>query len=56
LSGAGRRVLGANIAGAEIRPLHIHLNLDGTEVTKVVTRGQARAGNRTANQTSGRRG
>jgi hypothetical protein len=56
LSGAGRRVLGANIAGAEIRPLHVHVNIDGREVGRAVTTQQARGANRTANQTSGRRG
>jgi hypothetical protein len=55
LSGAGRRVLGANIAGAEIRPLHVHVNIDGREVGRAVTTQQARNGNRTARQTSGLR-
>jgi hypothetical protein len=56
LSAAGRRQLGFNIAGAEIQPVHVHLNLDGREVASVVTKHQARAGNRTSQQTSGRRG
>jgi hypothetical protein len=56
LGAAGRRRLGFNIAGAEIQPVHVHLNLDGREVASVVTKQQKRSGNRTASQTSGRRG
>jgi hypothetical protein len=50
LGAAGRRRLGFNIAGAEIQPVHVHLNLDGREVASVVTKQQTRAGNRTANR------
>lgn len=53
---AGRRRLGANIAGAEIQPLHIHVEIDGREVGRAVSRDQARTGRRTARQTSGFRG
>ena len=53
---AGRRILGANIAGAEIQPVHVHVNLDGREVAAVVTKQQARSSRRTAKQTSGFRG
>ena len=53
---AGRRILGANIAAAEIQPVHVHVNLDGREVAAVVTKQQTRAGMRTARQTSGFRG
>jgi hypothetical protein len=53
---AGRRVLGANIAAAEIQPLHVHVNIDGREVAGVVAKHQARSDRRTARQTSGFRG
>jgi len=56
LDARGRRILGANIAGAEIQPLHVHVNIDGREVGRAVTQDQARTSRRTANQTSGRRG
>ena len=56
LGAAGRAILGANIAGAEIQPLHVHVNIDGREVGRAVTNDQARTGRRTASQTSGRRG
>lgn len=52
----GRRVLGMNIAGAEIQPLHVHVNIDGREVGAVVAKQQARTGRRSAAQTSGYRG
>lgn len=53
---AGRRILGANIAAAEIQPVHMHVNLDGREIASVVTKHQTRSGMRTAKQTSGFRG
>ena len=56
LDAAGRRRLGFNIAGAEIQPVHMHVNLDGREIASVVTKHQTRSGNRTSHQTSGRRG
>jgi hypothetical protein len=56
LSAAGRRILGMNIAGAEIQPMHVHVNIDGREVGRAVTKDQARTSKRTAQQTSGRRG
>jgi hypothetical protein len=56
LGARGRAILGANIAGAEIQPLHVHVNIDGREVGRAVTADQARSGRRTASQTSGRRG
>ena len=56
LGAAGRRQLGFNIAGAELQPLHVHLNVDGREVASVVAKHQARDANRTPRQTSGRRG
>ena len=56
LGAAGRRQLGFNIAGAELQPLHVHLNVDGREVAAVVAKHQARDANRTPRQTSGRRG
>jgi len=56
LSARGRAILGANIAGAEIQPLHVHVNIDGREVGRAVTSEQTRSGRRTAAQTSGRRG
>jgi len=56
LGAAGRQRLGFNIAGAEIQPVHMHVNLDGREVASVVTKQQTRSGNRTGRQTSGRRG
>jgi len=56
LGAAGRRVLGANIAGAELQPLHVHVNIDGREVGRAVTKDQARTSRRTARQTSGHRG
>jgi hypothetical protein len=56
LDAAGRRILGANIAAAEIQPVHVHVNLDGREVASVVTKHQARTAHRTARQTSGFRG
>jgi hypothetical protein len=56
LGAAGRRVLGMNIAGAEIQPVHVHVHMDGREVATVVSKQQARAGRRTAKQTSGFRG
>jgi len=56
LSARGRAILGMNIAGAEIQPMHIHVNIDGREVGRAVTKDQARTSKRTAQQTSGRRG
>ena len=56
LGAAGRRQLGFNIAGAELQPLHVHLNVDGREVAAVVAKHQARDATRTPRQTSGRRG
>jgi len=56
LGAAGRQRLGYNIAGAEIQPLHVHVNIDGREVGSAVTKDQARTGRRTSRQTSGRRG
>jgi len=56
LGAAGRRILGMNIAGAEIQPMHVHVNIDGREVGRAVTKDQARTSKRTAQQTSGRRG
>jgi len=56
LGARGRAILGANIAGAEIQPLHVHVNIDGREVGRAVTADQARTSRRTASQTSGRRG
>jgi hypothetical protein len=56
LDAAGRRRLGFNIAGAEIQPIHVHVNIDGREVGSAVTKAQTRSGKRTASQTSGRRG
>jgi hypothetical protein len=56
LGARGRAILGANIAGAEIQPLHVHVNIDGREVGRAVTNDQARTSRRTASQTSGRRG
>src|SRR4029077_19972242 len=35
LDAAGRRRLGYNIAGAEIQPLHVHVNIDGREIGSV---------------------
>jgi hypothetical protein len=49
----GRRRLVANIGGADIQPVHVHVNIDGREVAQVVTKHQARATRRTAKQTSG---
>jgi hypothetical protein len=56
LSAGGRRILGMNIAGAEIQPVHVHVHMDGREVASVVSKQQARTGRRTAKQTSGFRG
>jgi len=56
LTAAGRRQLQFNIAGTEIQPVHVHVNLDGREVASAVAKEQARSGNRTTKQTSGRRG
>jgi hypothetical protein len=56
LGAAGRGRLAYNIAGAEIQPTHVHVHLDGREIAHSVTRHQARAGRRTASQTSGIRG
>jgi hypothetical protein len=56
LGPAGRRVLGMNIAGAEIQPVHVHVHMDSREVASVVSKQQARTGRRTAKQTSGFRG
>jgi hypothetical protein len=52
----GQRILGMNIAGAAIQPLHVHVNIDGREIGSVVTKQQARTSRRTAAQTSGHRG
>jgi len=56
LGAAGRRVLSANIAGAELRPLYVSVQLDGREVGRAVTKQQTRTSARTAKQTSGFRG
>jgi hypothetical protein len=52
----GRQVLGRNIAGAEIRPVYVGVNIDGREVGRAVTTDNARTGRRTSRQTSGYRG
>jgi hypothetical protein len=56
ISRAGQAILGANIAGAEIQPVHVHVHMDGREIANVVTKHQARGRSRTAQQTSGYRG
>jgi hypothetical protein len=56
LDAAGRRVLGANIAGAEIQPLYVSVQIDGREIGRAVTKDQSRTSARTAKQTSGFRG
>jgi hypothetical protein len=53
---AGRRVLGANIAGMEMRPVYVAVHIDGREVGRAVAKDQARTSRRTARQTSGYRG
>jgi hypothetical protein len=52
--GIGR--LRANIAGAEIQPVHSYVVLDGRVVASSVSTHQTRGGARTARQTSGFRG
>jgi hypothetical protein len=52
--GMGR--LQANIAGAEIQPVHSYVVLDGRVVASSVSTHQTRGGARTARQTSGFRG
>jgi len=53
---AGRRILRSNIAGAEIQPVYVGVNIDGREIGRAVTKDQARTSRRTARQTSGFRG
>jgi len=56
LGARGRGILGANVAGLEMRPMYVGVNIDGREVGRAVTRDQSRTGRRTARQTSGFRG
>lgn len=51
----GRRVLGANISGLQMRPVYVSVQMDGREVGRAVTKQQTRTGKRTARQTSGSR-
>jgi hypothetical protein len=53
---AGRRTLGANIAGLEMRPVYVAVHIDGREVGRAVAKDQARTSRRTSRQTSGYRG
>ena len=55
LTGAGRKVLAANISGQQIQ-VYNRIELDGQQVARTVTTQQARGGQRTGKQTSGRRG
>src|SRR5262245_2602158 len=56
LGARGRGILAANVAGLEMRPMYVGVNIDGREVGRAVTRDQSRTGQRTARQTSGYRG
>jgi hypothetical protein len=52
----GRSILGMNIAGLEMRPVYVSVQVDGREIGRASTRDQARTSRRTSRQTSGYRG